>query len=215
MGNLSAAEIRVVLRVRDNRRTTSATHFYQSVQYFRVSKQRYGCQYLGFLTCTQMLMPAIAHGGCTDNVRHWKLKVDSGEKKNNCCTRDSNPSQYCACLFSRTLYQLSYPRPCTQWHNLGRRGRWAGCLCVCVWGGGAGGRCHVPWPPCQLPPSWLHYSCMSRSILVFILSFFCFFFCCVFCPSPCCWLVWSLISLCSCVCVVSRFLTQFMIICWL
>ena len=80
MGNLSGAEIRVVLRVRHNRRTTSATHFYQSVHYFRVSKQRYGCQCLGFLTCTQMSMPAIAHGGCTDNVRHSKLKVDSGSK---------------------------------------------------------------------------------------------------------------------------------------
>ena len=70
MGNFAGAEIRVVLRVRDNRHTTSATNFYQCVQHFRVSKQRYGCQCLGFLTCTQMLMPAIAHGGCTDNVRH-------------------------------------------------------------------------------------------------------------------------------------------------
>ena len=28
-----------------------------------------------------------------------------------CRTGDSNPRQYCAWLFSRTLYQLSYPRP--------------------------------------------------------------------------------------------------------
>ena len=39
---------------------------------FWVSKQcynkLYGCQCLGFLTRAQMLMHAIAHGGCTDTV---------------------------------------------------------------------------------------------------------------------------------------------------
>ena len=36
--------------------------------YFCVSKQRYGCQCLGSLTCTQKLMNAIAHGGCMDTI---------------------------------------------------------------------------------------------------------------------------------------------------
>ena len=36
---------------------------------------------------------------------HRKLTL--GEKK-PCCTGDSNPRQYCAWLFSPTLYQLSY-----------------------------------------------------------------------------------------------------------
>ena len=34
----------------------------------------------GFLTCAQMLMHAIAHGGCTDTVKESALKVDSGRK---------------------------------------------------------------------------------------------------------------------------------------
>ena len=39
------------------------------------------------------------------------LEVDSGEKI-PCRTGDSNPRQYCAWLFSRTLYQLSFiPAP--------------------------------------------------------------------------------------------------------
>ena len=33
-----------------------------------------------FLTCTQMLMHAIAHGGCTDTVRQSALEFDSGRK---------------------------------------------------------------------------------------------------------------------------------------
>ena len=55
-------------------------------------------------------MHAIAHGGCTDTVRKSALEADSG-KKIPCCTRDSNPRQYCAWLLSRTFYQLSYSRP--------------------------------------------------------------------------------------------------------
>ena len=85
-------------------------HFYQCVPYFLVSEQWYGCQCLEFLTCTQMLMHAIAHGVCTDTVRESALVVDSG-RKIPCRTGDSNPRQYCAWLFSRTLYQLNYSRP--------------------------------------------------------------------------------------------------------
>ena len=35
---------------------------------------------MGVLTCAQMSMNAIAHGGCTDTVRESALKVDSGRK---------------------------------------------------------------------------------------------------------------------------------------
>ena len=94
--------------VRHSSRKSSATHWYQCVQYFCVSKQWYGRQCLRFLTCVQMLMHAIAHGGCTDTVRQSALEVDSG-RTIPCLTGDSNPHQYCVWLFSRTLYQLSYP----------------------------------------------------------------------------------------------------------
>ena len=46
--------------------------------YFCVSKQWWGCQCLGFLTCAQMLMHAIAHRGCA-NTLHWKL-TQTGRK---------------------------------------------------------------------------------------------------------------------------------------
>ena len=95
-------------------RKSSATHSYQCVQYVCVSKQCYGCQCLGFLMCSQMLMHAIAHGGCTDTVRvftgSWRW-----EKKIPCRTRDWKLRQYCAWLFSRMLYQLSYPHLIVLW----------------------------------------------------------------------------------------------------
>ena len=53
-----------------------------------------------------MLMNAIAHRGCTDTVRESALKADSG-RKIPCRTGDSNPQQYCAWLFSPTVYQVS------------------------------------------------------------------------------------------------------------
>ena len=59
---------------------SSATHSYQCVQYFPVSRQWCGCQCLGFLTRARMLIHAIAHGGCTDVVRESALAVDSGWK---------------------------------------------------------------------------------------------------------------------------------------
>ena len=95
--------------VRRISRKSSATHSYRCVQYFPVSEQCYGCQCLGFLTCTHMLMHAIAHRGCTDTVRQSALKADT-DRKIPCRTGDSNPRQYCTWLFNRTLYQLSYPR---------------------------------------------------------------------------------------------------------
>ena len=76
----------------------------------RVSKQWCGCTCFGFLTCTRVQMHAMAHWGCTDTVRESALKVDSGRTV-PCRTVDSNPRQYYAWLFSRTLYQLSHARP--------------------------------------------------------------------------------------------------------
>ena len=79
--------------------------------YVKCPKQWYAYQRLGCLTCTQMLMHAIARGGCTDTVRESALKGDSG-RKILCCTEDLNPCQYCAWLFSLMLYQLSCSCPC-------------------------------------------------------------------------------------------------------
>ena len=58
----------------------SVTHSHQCVQYSRVSRQWYGCQSLGCLTCVQMLMYAIAHGDCTNTVRESALEADSPRK---------------------------------------------------------------------------------------------------------------------------------------
>ena len=59
-----------------------------------MSKQWYGCQCLRFLTCTQTLRHAIAHGGCTDTLRESTLEVDS-RRKIPCSTGDLKPCQYC------------------------------------------------------------------------------------------------------------------------
>ena len=69
-----------------------------------MSKQRFGCQCLGSLTCTHMLMHAIAHEGCTDMARECALKVDSG-RKIPCRTGESNLRQRRA---GPPLHQLSY-----------------------------------------------------------------------------------------------------------
>ena len=61
---------------RRSSRKSSATHYYQCVQYLGVSKQWYGCQCLWVLMCTQLLMQAIAHGGCANTVRESALKAD-------------------------------------------------------------------------------------------------------------------------------------------
>ena len=63
-----------------------------------------------FNVCAQMMMHTIAHGGWTDSIRESALEVDSG-RKIPCRTGDSNLRQYCALVFSRTLYPLSYPHP--------------------------------------------------------------------------------------------------------
>ena len=65
---------------RHSSRKSSATHSYRCVRYFPVSTQCYGCQCLGFSMCTQMLMHAIAYGGCADTVRESALEADSRRK---------------------------------------------------------------------------------------------------------------------------------------
>ena len=93
--------------LRHSSRKSSATHSYQCEQYFRVSRQWYGCQSLGSLTRAQVLMHAIEQRGCTDTVRESALEVDA-VRKIPCRTGDSNLRQYCTWIFNRTLYQLSY-----------------------------------------------------------------------------------------------------------
>ena len=95
---------------------SSATHSYQCVRYFPVSRQCYGCHCLGLLTCAQMLKHANAPG-IVQTPRSARTKTDSGRRKKQqpCRTGDSNPRQYCARLFSRTLYQLIVQvSPCKQ-----------------------------------------------------------------------------------------------------
>ena len=58
-------------QVRHINRKSSTTHSHQWVQYFRImSKQLYGCQCLGFLTCPQMLMHAMTGSLCRTG-RMW------------------------------------------------------------------------------------------------------------------------------------------------
>ena len=54
---------------------SSATHSYQCVLYFHMSKQCYGCRYLGFLTCAQMLMRVVAQGA-VETTQGSALKID-------------------------------------------------------------------------------------------------------------------------------------------
>ena len=62
----------------------------------------------GTLTCAQVLIHAIAHGGVWTHVRECALKVDSG-RKIPCRTGKSNLRQR---RDGPTLYQLSYiPTP--------------------------------------------------------------------------------------------------------
>ena len=79
----------------------STTHLYQCVQCFCVSRQRYGCQRLGFLRCTEVSMHAVAHVGCMDTVRGSALKVDW--EKNPLPQQGLEPVSV-LCLL---LYQLS------------------------------------------------------------------------------------------------------------
>ena len=65
---------------------SSATHSYRRMQCYQEQRYPFLSVYAvfssvqtmvyGFLTCAQMLMHAIVHGGCTDTVRESVLEVD-------------------------------------------------------------------------------------------------------------------------------------------
>ena len=74
------------------------------------SKQWHDCQCMEFLMCAQVFIHDIAHEGCVNTIRESALEVDCGEKS-PCHAGGSNLRQYCTSLFSRMLYQLSYPQP--------------------------------------------------------------------------------------------------------
>ena len=64
-------------------RKSSATHFYQCVEYFRVSKQYYGCQCLEFLTCAQICFMQLHTGAVRTPYEslYWKLTLWRKEKE--------------------------------------------------------------------------------------------------------------------------------------
>ena len=82
------------------------------------------CQYLTFLTCSQMLMHMTAHSGCTNTVREFALKADC-RRNLPCCNGDSNLDPYCTWLLSLNLCQLSDPN---KW--------WVVCSHCFLWWGG-------------------------------------------------------------------------------
>ena len=57
---------------------------------FLCVRQWHGCQRLGYLTCAQMLMHAIAGRGCTKTTRESAVKADPG-RKICCCTGERKP----------------------------------------------------------------------------------------------------------------------------
>ena len=65
----------------------------QCMQYLWEPAQWYGCQ---CLICTQMWMPALAHGGCMNTIRESTLTADC--EKIPCCTGELNPFWYCIWL---------------------------------------------------------------------------------------------------------------------
>ena len=77
---LSLQEIRVTLPGYGTAAARAALPIPVSVCGIFMSKQCYGCRCLGLLTCTLMLMYAIAQWGCTDTVREFALEVDWGKK---------------------------------------------------------------------------------------------------------------------------------------
>ena len=78
-----------------------------------------GCQCLGFLTCAQMLICAIAQGCCTDTVRESALKVD--REKNLLPHQGLKPSSgLCLAFQSDTLPVELFPAPwlCVRYLNV-------------------------------------------------------------------------------------------------
>ena len=77
--------------VRYSSRSSSATRFTISACGIFMPPNIGSFQRLGFLTCAQMLMHAIARGGCADTVRESALEADSTGRQILCRTGDSNP----------------------------------------------------------------------------------------------------------------------------
>ena len=86
-------EIRVAFPEESQLRQSRATHPTVHAGYFSASMiHRTLTWTTGSLTCAQMLMRAIAHGGVRTHVRESALKVDSG-RKIPCRTGESNLRQ--------------------------------------------------------------------------------------------------------------------------
>ena len=78
-----------------------------------------GCQSLGFLTCAQLLMCAIAQGCCTDTVRESALKVDW--EKNILLHQGLKPSSGLCLAFQSDalpIELLPAPRLCVGYLNV-------------------------------------------------------------------------------------------------
>ena len=87
---------------------TGIAHSYQCLQCFAGPNSGVAAGVWGLLTCTQMLMRAIAQGGCVNTIRESALTADSG-RKIPCRAGELRLCRCCAWLFSLTLCQLSCP----------------------------------------------------------------------------------------------------------
>ena len=86
------------------------THSYHCVQYFRVFKQWYGCQCLGFLNCTLMPVSGIfkLHTdvyACDCTQELYTVRESALEKQTNFATPGTRTHISCV------LYPLSYYHP--------------------------------------------------------------------------------------------------------
>ena len=85
---------------------SSATRFCWYVKYFCVSKQCYGSQCLGFLTCAHYICLRMRlHTRTVRTLRQSALEVDSGRKKSLAAPGTRTRVGIAPWLFSRTLYQ--------------------------------------------------------------------------------------------------------------
>ena len=103
-----AGNSRCLSWVRHSSRKSSATHSCQCVQHFRVSKQWYGCQCLGFFNVhTDVDTYDCTRGLYGDTVRESALEADW--EKN---PLPQTPTRFSIApwVFSRTICQQSYSR---------------------------------------------------------------------------------------------------------
>ena len=139
----------------------SVSHPCQCVQYFPVSRQCHGCRSRGFVTCTQVLMHAIAHRGC------GRVCAESWLGKTSLVTRGNQTHIIFAPVFSvqRSHYQkLSWSFLYKLWKVLCHAGyvvqstvhhnkpQFSGNVCKCL-------MCHLKFLTCIMHPQ------MCRCIL--------------------------------------------------